>query len=115
MTENLKNAIKQRIDSSDQYFREKRFEQAFQLLEEAHILSQAYPVPHTQTHLKMLRIGWVKKDLREIFGQLIRIPSGFIGSMFGLYPVGNPGGAKVSALKKFPIPSHLADLLDSKE
>ena len=62
-------------------------------------------------HLGMLRIGWRRRDLREILGQLIRIPGGAIGSAIGRVPRGNTGGANVSALRPLPIPPDLRELL----
>ena len=41
---------------------------AFGSLERAHILGQRHLVPHIITHLWMLRIGWKRRDRREIVG-----------------------------------------------
>ncbi|MGH8250174.1 MAG: DUF3703 domain-containing protein [Steroidobacteraceae bacterium] len=84
---------------------------AFRHFERAHVLGQWYVEPHVRTHLGMLRIGWRRRDLREIIGQLIRIPGGMIGSAIGRVPRGNTGGANVSAFQSLPIPAELAELL----
>ncbi len=39
-------------------------------------LGQWHVGPHVLAHLGMLRIGWRRRDLREVFGQLLRIPRG---------------------------------------
>lgn len=84
---------------------------AFSHLERAHVLGQWYVRPHLITHLGMLRIGWRQRDVREIIGQLIRIPGGIIGSALGRVPRGNTGGSRVSAFRPLPIPPDLKELL----
>lgn len=84
---------------------------AFAHLERAHVLGQWYVRPHLITHLGMLRIGWRRRDVREIVGQLIRIPAGIIGSALGRVPRGNTGGSRVSAFRQLPIPPDLRELL----
>jgi hypothetical protein len=84
---------------------------AFAHLERAHVLGQWYVRSHLIAHSGMLRIGWRRRDLREIFGQPIRIPGGMIGSAIGRVPRGNTGGANVSAFRPLPIPPDLRDLL----
>lgn len=84
---------------------------AFAHLERAHVLGQWYVGPHLRAHLGMLRIGWRRRDLREILGQLMRIPGGVIGSAIGRVPRGNTGGSCVSAFREMPIPPDLRDLL----
>jgi uncharacterized protein DUF3703 len=84
---------------------------AFTHLERAHVLGQWYVRAHTLAHFGMLRIGWRRRDWREIFGQLIRIPGGMIGSALGRVPRGNTGGANVNALREMPIPPDLKSLL----
>src|SRR4051812_8736758 len=42
-------------------------------LERAHILSQPMAWPHVRTHLTMLRYGILRRDRREVIGQLIRL------------------------------------------
>ena len=85
--------------------------EAFSHLERAHVLGQWYVITHATTHVYMLRIGWRRGDLREILGQLLRIPGGMIGSAIGRVPRGNTGGANVSATRSLPIPQDLKDLL----
>lgn len=84
---------------------------AFQHYERAHILSQKYTFPHIKSHLGMLQIGWLRKDRREIFGQCVRVFAALIFSRIWV-PIGNTGGANVSALKPMPIPDDLKHLLE---
>jgi len=86
---------------------------AFHHYERAHILSQKYTVPHIKSHLGMLRIGYLRNDAREIFGQCVRVVAALIFSKIWV-PIGNTGGANVSALKPMPMPDDLLALLTSK-
>ncbi|GAB3840951.1 DUF3703 domain-containing protein [Hymenobacter jeollabukensis] len=87
---------------------------AFRHLERAHILGQRWALPHTYTHLLMLRHGWRTRDMHEILGQVPRIVFGFFMSMFGRVPTGNTGGANVSPEQPMPIPVDLQLLLASE-
>ena len=49
---------------------------------------------------------------REIIGQLVRLVVAAPGTWTGRYPVGNTGGANVSALKPMPIPDDLQAVLN---
>jgi hypothetical protein len=83
----------------------------FRHLERAHVLGQAFVVPHVKSHLGMLRIGLRRRDTREIVGQLLRVPGAVIGSLLGHLPVGNTGGANVPAFRPMPIPEDLSAIL----
>jgi len=80
-------------------------------LERAHILSQPMVVPHLRTHVAMLGAGLRRHDRREVVGQLLRLVVAGPGSLTGRYPVGNTGGADVSALAPMPIPEDLRPYL----
>lgn len=84
---------------------------AFAELERAHILGQRHLVPHIVTHLRMLRIGWKRRDAREFVGQAARLIATVPGWLTGWVPKGNPGGANVSALKAVPLAPDLQVLL----
>jgi len=107
----LKNAFDAEMQSARQALADDRLTEAFSHLERAHVLGQWYVMTHATTHVYMLRIGWRRRDLREILGQLLRIPGGMIGSIIGRVPRGNTGGANVSATRPLPIPQDLKDLL----
>jgi hypothetical protein len=81
-------------------------------LERAHILSQPMARSHLVTHLRMLGAAWRRRDGREIGGQLLRLLLAVPGTLSGRYPVGNTGGADVSAFTPMPIPDDLATLLE---
>ncbi|WP_328186686.1 DUF3703 domain-containing protein [Marinobacter sp. OP 3.4] len=85
-------------------------ETAFSHLERAHILSQKYALAHAATHLRMLRLGWRTRDVREVLGQFIRTIAALIFSRIWV-PVGNTGRANVSAFAPMPVPEDLAEVL----
>ena len=76
-------------------------------LERAHVLSQPVASLHLRTHVAMLAAGFRRRDGHEVVGQLLRLIVAGPGSMTGRYPVGNTGGADVSALAPMPIPADL--------
>ncbi len=81
-------------------------------LERAHILSQPRAGLHVRTHAAMLGAAVRRDDRHEVLGQLVRLVVAGPGSLTGRYPVGNTGGADVSALAPMPIPDDLRAVLD---
>ncbi len=88
------------------------FNAAFQHLERAHILGQRSTRLHVRSHVGMLGIAWQRRDLPEIAGQLIRIVAAALFSRLWV-PVGNTGGANVSATRPMPVPPDLQAILDA--
>ena len=82
-------------------------------LERAHILSQPMVGPHVRTHVWMLRYALRHHDKAEVRGQLARLLVAAPGSLTKKYPVGNTGGANVSALAAMPIPEDLRGVLEA--
>jgi hypothetical protein len=83
---------------------------AFHHLERAHVLSQSHTWSHVHVHWLMLQSGIASRDGREVRGQLMRIIAAAIFSRIWV-PVGNTGGANVSATLPMPIPDDLRKLL----
>lgn len=85
--------------------------QAFFHLERAHILGQAFTLPHAKVHCWMLKVGLRRRDVAEITGQIPRI----VGSLLFTWiwvPLGNTGGAHVPPFKSMPIPDEFQQLLN---
>ena len=76
-------------------------------LERAHILGQRWYGTHVKTHFQMLRLALKQADGKEVGGQLVRLIGAGPFHMAGWVPVGNTGGADVSATRPMPIPSDL--------
>ncbi len=99
------------LQQHHKYVAQKDYKKAWHHLERAHIIGQAFPVPHTQVHWLMLLSGLRTHNFAEISGQAVRLVLGFIGSLVGKYPVGNTGGANVPMLQQMPIPPDLEQIL----
>lgn len=85
-------------------------DEAFRHLERAHVLGQPWAGAHSWTHWMMLRIGWRRRDWREVRGQILRLAAGGVLSRLGRLPAGNTGGANVPPEKPLPLPPDLAEL-----
>jgi hypothetical protein len=85
--------------------------ECWQLLEDAHVLSQPWAWAHVRVHASMLVTGWHARDAREVRGQVLRLIAGGPASALGRYPVGNTGRAQVSAIQPMPIRPDLAEIL----
>src|SRR5262245_59270388 len=109
MSPKLREAYESEMRAADAAQRVGSLDLAFQHLERAHILGQQYVATHVRTHLAMLRIGWQRRDLREIVGQVVRVPAAAIGSALGVPPGGNTGGANVGFFAQMPIPADLKE------
>ena len=102
----LKTAFKKEMLKAKALYTNNEYEQSFYHLERAHILGQRSYLPHVLSHWWMLKVGWKTRDFKEVFGQLLRIV-GSAGSIVGVVPIGNTGGANVSPTKPMPIPDDL--------
>jgi len=110
MTQRLHAAIRSEWEHSRSAALAGDIQRAFSHLERAHILSQRLTVMNGRTHRRMLAIGWRRRDAREILGQLSRTLAAACFSRIWV-PLGNTGGANVSALKPMPLPPDLAAIL----
>ena len=111
----MKNRISKYVDAeineASSLLMKNDLENAFHHLERAHVIGQAVTIEHTRVHWLMLKLGWKKKDWREIFGQMFRIVGASTKTPFGIYPIGNTGGANVSPFKPLPIPDDLQKII----
>ncbi|MCR5883020.1 DUF3703 domain-containing protein [Rhizobacter sp. J219] len=79
---------------------------AFAHLERAHVLGQASTVQHVRVHGHMLAWALRHRRRRETWGQMLRIVGAATKTVLWV-PVGNTGGANVSAFKPMPIADEL--------
>jgi hypothetical protein len=87
-------------------------EAGFAHLERAHVIGQAYVVPHARSHWLMLGVELRRRRPVAAFGQAVRIVLGILGSAVGIVPVGNTGGSDVSMFKRMPIAPDLQNVID---
>jgi len=111
MTAKLSVAFNKEMQQAQSLYYKRQYQQSFHHLERAHILGQRHYVPHVINHYWMLKVGWSRRDVREVLGQLLRLV-GSVGSLIGWIPIGNTGGANVSAIKPMPIPADLNRFFD---
>lgn len=108
----LKDFVETEVAEAERLAGEGKAEEAFRHLERAHVLGQSITVEHTRVHWLMLKIGWQRRDWREIFGQVIRIIGASTKTPFGIYPTGNTGGANVSPFRRMVVADDLKAILD---
>jgi Protein of unknown function (DUF3703) len=85
---------------------------AFPHLERAHVIGQAFVVPHVTSHWRMLQLEFRRKRVNAAFGQIVRLVLGMLGSAAGIVPVGNSGGTNISMFKRMPIAPELQNIID---
>lgn len=112
MPERLKAHIDIEIKTAEELFANGETDAAFARLERAHVLAQAITSDHTRVHFMMLKIGWKRRDPREIWGQIIRVIGAATKTPFGIYPKGNTGGSNVYFFKKMAVPDELQEIID---
>lgn len=111
----LRMTFEQEITLARQHWAAGEMLRAFAHLERAHVLGQRHFIPHLRTHAWMLRVGWARRDGREMVGQIVRLLLTPLGHLTGRLPIGNTGGANVSAFKPLPIAEDLAEILRRAE
>ena len=87
-------------------------ETGFAHLERAHVLGQAFVVPHARSHWLMLQVECRRRKPVAAVGQLVRLALGILGSAVGVVPVGNTGGSDVSMFERMPIAPDLQEIID---
>ena len=110
MSDRLRTAIRDEWQQARRANDEGDADRAFSHLERAHILSQRLTLMHVRTHLAMLAWGWRHRDMREVLGQFSRTLAAACFSRIWV-PLGNTGGAKVSAFQPMDVPDDLKDFL----
>ena len=109
----IKTYVDDEVKKAAEFIKSDDSTSAFRHLERAHVLGQAVTVEHTRVHWLMLKIGWKKRDMREIFGRMFRIVGASTKTPLGIYPKGNTDGANVSPFKPLPIPADLQALIEN--
>jgi len=106
----LRQAYDGEMQAAAEHYSGNNLDMAFYHLERAHILGQSFTFAHARAHWWMLKVGWRRRDPREIRGQVGRIIAALIASRIWV-PLGNTGGANAHPLKPMPIPEEFQPLL----
>jgi hypothetical protein len=80
--------------------REKRYDERLLLLEDAHLSSQPYALPHLIVHWQMFKLAFANKQWSEVFGQIPRLLLAMPGSWLGKAPKGNVGSTKMGIFEE---------------
>lgn len=111
MKPELQQAFNAEMTAAISLYKAGKFAEAFPHLEVAHVLGQQYVAPHVATHYWMLKIGFKRRSLCEVGGQITRIVLGALGSAVGVVPAGNTGGTNVSMFKRLPVDPNIQKLI----
>lgn len=110
----LLNAFEHEWRQAQQACRAGDFSRATHHLQRAHILGQRVTELHVRSHLALLRVGWLRRDWKEVTGQLPRIAAAALFTWLWV-PEGNPGTSNVSAFQCYPVPADLKAILQRSE
>ncbi|MFN3695848.1 MAG: DUF3703 domain-containing protein [Pseudobdellovibrio sp.] len=75
--------------------RNRNYEVAWELLEEAHVFAQPDSKSHFYVHWNMLWLAQKTKDKREVWGQFVRLLLSIPSSVLRKYPEGNNGRSNI--------------------
>lgn len=109
----LKGHYLKEIEQYRSYLQKNDLTRAWHSLERSHILGQSYPIEHSYTHWLMLKFGFNQRNIKEVFGQVIRLLVGGWKSFIDHVPLGNTGGSNVPPMKKMEIPRDLILILNN--
>lgn len=112
MNEKLRESIELEITEAERLSAAGDHEAAFAHLERAHVLGQSSTYLHTRVHWLMFKNGLARHDGREVFGQMMRMVGASTKTPFGIYPLGNTGGANVSPFRPMPIADDITKILE---
>ncbi|WP_325101181.1 DUF3703 domain-containing protein [Marinomonas transparens] len=87
------------------------YDDSFAHLENAHVLGQESTYWHVKVHYLMFLWGIRHKDVKEVFGQFIRIIGAAALTSIKGVPIGNTGGSNVSPVKPMPIKPEHAEII----
>ena len=110
MQRRLRRIYRLELTQAKRCYRKGLWPQAFGHLERAHVLGQRFLAAHYVTHWWMLKCGWQLGSVKEVLGQLLRLLAVLPGFLTGWVPLGNTGGANVSAIRPMPLPAELLPL-----
>ena len=114
MNDTLKSAFNREITVAKQFIARSELEQGFVYVERAHVLGQAFVVPHIRSHWLMLKVEILRRRPVAAMGQMARILLGSLGSAIGVVPVGNTGGSDISMFQRMPIAPDLLNIIEGR-
>lgn len=113
MNSALSAAFDNELAQAEQLIAARQLDASFAHLEVAHVLGQAFFLPHARAHWLMCQIEIRRGRPAAVAGQILRILLGTVGSAVGIVPVGNTGGTDISMFKRLPIRPELQAIIDA--
>jgi hypothetical protein len=113
MNSALRAAFDDELAGAEQLIAAGQLDAAFAHLETAHVLGQAFVLPHARSHWLMCRVEIRRGRPAAVVGQIVRILLGTVGSAIGIVPVGNTGGTDISMFKRLPVRPELQTIIDA--
>lgn len=107
-----RSAFDNEIALAKEFIARAELDAGFAHLERAHVIAQAFVVPHARSHWLMLEVELRRRRPVAACGQVARIVLGVLGSAVGVVPVGNTGGSNVSIFKRMPVAPELQNTID---
>jgi hypothetical protein len=105
-------AFNREIAAAKELIAQDRLESSLRHLERAHVIGQAFVVPHAMSHGLMLSVELRRRRTAAALGQIARLALGLLGSAIGIVPVGNTGGSDVGMFKRMAIAPELQKIID---
>ena len=112
MNSALRVAFDRELGRAEQMIAVGELDGAFAHLERAHVIGQMFVWPHARSHWLMCRVEMQRRRGAAVFGQVMRIILGMIGSAIGIVPVGNTGGTNISMFRRLPIDPELQKIIE---
>lgn len=105
--------LRQQLRKARKARQDRRPSFCWEILEEAHIISQPLAWIHTLVHWHMLLLAFNQRDWAEFRGQIARLFLAAPGSLSKRYPLGNTGRSTVSMFLPMPIPKRILEKIVS--
>lgn len=96
----MSSSVKELIIESKSIQKTAGYTAALQCLEQAHLKSQPFAVPHLIVHFEMFKLALQFREWREVIGQVPRLLLAMPGSWLGKAPKGNVGSTKMGIFEK---------------
>lgn len=109
-----KSAFDTEIAQAKSLLAQGKVEAGFKCLERAHVIGQAYVIPHVKSHWLMFKLEVRRRRPAAAFGQVVRIVLGALGSAVGVIPTGNTGGSDISMFKRMPVEPEIQDIMEGR-
>ena len=114
-SKNIRPYVEREINLAQVAMLEGKSREAFQYLENAHVLGQESAYHHLKVHCQMLRWGWKQGDKKEVIGQLFNLVGAATQTGLRLIPKGNTGGTRTNPFKAMPLkPEHAMIIATAK-